>query len=190
MNARLVRRLLVAGTAALSCLAASAQPHMRPGLWEETVQLKSDNAQMNAAMAQMKEKMASMPPEQRAAMEKMMESHGMGMTPGGAPNTVRVCITKEQIDRGFTPDRDGRCSRVNVTTSGNVTKFDFTCASPHANVAGHGTFTAMGDSAFAVSTAADSTSQGTTTHIQTDVGGKFVSSNCGDVKPMEVPPAK
>ena len=188
MNAR--HRLLVAGVAALSCGSVLAQPHMRPGLWEETIQLKSDNAQMNAAMAQMKEKMASMPPEQRAAMEKMMESHGMGMTPGGAPNTVRVCITKEQIDRGFTPDRDGRCSRVNVTTSGNVTKFDFSCASAHNNVTGHGTFTAMGDSAFAVNTVAESTSQNTTTHVQTDVGGKFVSSDCGDVKPMATSPAK
>ena len=188
MNAR--PRFLAAAAALASASVLAQQPHVRPGLWEETVQVKTDNAQANAAMEQMKEKLASMPPDQRAAIEKMMASHGMGMTPGGAPNTVRVCITKEQVDRGFTPDRDGRCTRVNVTTSGNVTKFDFSCASTHTNVTGHGTFTAMGDSAFAVSTVADSTGQSATTHIQSDVAGKFVSSNCGDVKPMEVPPAK
>jgi hypothetical protein len=188
MNAR--RRLVAAGIATLAGASALAQPHMRPGLWEETVAIKTDNPQANAAMEQMKAKLASMPPDQRAAIEKMMASHGMGTTPGGAPNTVRVCLTKEQIDRGFTPDRDGRCSRVNVTTSGNVTKFDFTCASTHENVTGHGTMTTMGDSAFAVSTVADTTSQKQAMHIQSDIAGKFVASDCGDVKPMETPPAK
>jgi hypothetical protein len=185
MSTRL--RLLVAGVAALSCTAVLAQPHMRPGLWEETVTIKTDNAQANAAMEQMKEKLASMPPEQRAAIEKMMASHGMGMQPGGAPNAVRVCITKEQIARGFTPDRDGRCSRVNVTTSGNVTKFDFTCASDNRNMTGHGTMTTMGDSAFAVTTIADTTSQKGAMQVQSDIAGKFVSGDCGDVKPMETP---
>ena len=183
-------RLLVAAIGLLSGAAVLAQPKIRPGLWEETIAIKTDNAQANAAMEQMKEKLASMPPEQRAAIEKMMASRGMGMTPGGAPNTVRVCITKEQVDRGFTPDRDGRCSRVNVTTSGNVTKFDFTCASEHNNMTGHGTLTTMGDTGFAVTTVADSTNQKATTHVQSDIGGKFVSSDCGDVKPMVTPPAK
>ena len=141
-------------------------------------------------MEQMKAKLASMPPEQRAAIEKMMASHGVGATPGGAPNVVRVCITKEQVDRGFTPDRDGRCSRVNVSTSGNVTKFDFTCASEHNTMSGHGTLTTMGDSAFAVSTVANTSGQKNAMQVQSDIAGRFVSRDCGDVKPMETPPGK
>jgi len=101
-----------------------------------------------------------------------------------------VCITQAQIDRGFTPDRDKHCSRVNVSTSGNVTKFDFTCNSDQHNVTGHGTFTAMGDTAFAVSTVADTTSQKRSMHVQSDITGKFVAANCGDVEPMETPPAR
>jgi len=183
-------RLLIAGAAALCGSAVLAQPHIRPGLWEETVAIKTDNAQANAAMEQMKARLASMPPEQRAAMEKMMASHGMGTTPGGAPNVMRVCITKEQIDRGFTPDRDQHCSRMNMNTSGNVTAFDFVCNSEQHKVSGHGTFTTMGDTAFAVSTVADTASQKTAMHVQSDISGKFVSANCGDVKPMETPPAR
>src|SRR6516225_5460096 len=84
------RQLLVACAVALPAAAALAQSaHLRPGLWEETVTTKSDNAQMNAAMEQMKQRMAQMSPEQRAAMEKAMAGHGMGMA--GAPNTMRVC---------------------------------------------------------------------------------------------------
>ena len=188
MNTR--SRLLIAGVAALSGAAVLAQPRIRPGLWEETIAMKTDNAQANAAMEQMKARLASMPPEQRAAMEKMMASHGMGAVPGGAPNVVRVCITKEQIDRGFTPDRDGRCSRMNVSTSGNVTSFDFACASDQHNVTGHGTFTAMGDKAFAVNTVADTTGQKMAMKVQSDITGKFVSGDCGDVKPMATPQAR
>jgi Protein of unknown function (DUF3617) len=183
-------RFLVAGLAVLSSAAVLAQPRIRPGLWEETVAMKTDNAQANAAMEQMKARLASMPPEQRAAIEKMMAGRGVGATPGGAPSVMRVCITKEQIDRGFTPDRDKRCSRMNVNTSGNVTTFDFACTSEHHNVTGHGTFTALGDKAFTVTTVADSTSQKVAMQMQSDVTGKFVSSDCGDVKPIEAPPAK
>ncbi len=182
-------RLLFAGVAALSATAVLAQPHVRPGLWEESVAIKTDNAQANAAMEQMRARLASMPPEQRAAIEKMMASHGVGTAPGGSPNVVRVCITKEQIARGFTPDRDKHCQRMNVSNSGNVTTFDFVCNSDNRNVTGHGTFTAVSDTAFAVSTVADTSSQKSAMHVQSDISGKFVSSNCGDVKPMETPPA-
>ena len=188
MNTR--HRLVVAAAALLAVTAALAQPRIRPGLWEESVAIKTDNAQANAAMEQMKARLASMPPEQRAAMEKMMASHGMGAAPGGAANVIRVCITKEQVDRGFTPDRQGHCSRTNVSTSGNVTTFEFACKSDQHNVTGHGTFTAMGDTAFTASTVADTVSPKMTMHVQSDMSGKFVSRDCGDVKPMETPPAR
>ena len=187
MNVR--HRLLVACAVALpATLVLAQQPHIRPGLWEESVSIKTDDPKANAAIEQMKERMASMPPEQRAAMEKMMASHGMGMT--GTPSAMRVCITKEQIARGFHPEDHGHCSRANVATSGSVTKFDFACQSEHSNVTGHGTFTEMGDTAFAVNSVADTVSDKRTMHIQSDMTGKFVSSDCGDVKPMEPPPAK
>ncbi|HEY9027051.1 MAG TPA: DUF3617 domain-containing protein [Burkholderiaceae bacterium] len=189
MNVRL--RLLAACVAALPAAAAFAQqPHIRPGLWEETVSVKSDNAQMNAAMEQMKQRMAAMTPEQRAAMEKAMAGRGVGMNPG-APNTMRVCVTKEQIARGFRPEERGHCQRTNISTSGNVTKFEFACQSERGgSINGKGVYTELSDTAFTVSTAADMVNPKMTMHIQNDMTGKFISSDCGDVKPAELPPAK
>ena len=189
MNAR--HRLLIACAVALPAAAALAQqPHIRPGLWEETIQIKTDNPQMNAAMEQMKQRMASMTPEQRAAMEKAMAGHGAAFNPG-APNTMRVCITKEQIARGFHPEQKGHCSRSNVSTSGNVTKFDFACQSERgSDISGHGVYTELGDTAFSATTTADIASAKTNMHMQNDMSGKFISSDCGDVKPIEPPPAK
>ena len=187
MNTRL--RLLVAGAAALAGSLAQAEPHLRPGLWEEAVTVKSDNAQANAAMEQMKARMAAMPPDQREAMEKMMASHGIGMA-AGAPNTVRICVTKEQADRGFKPEDNGHCTRSNVRTSGSTTSFDFACKSEHSSVTGQGSFTAQGDSAFTAATTADNVSPKMAMHIQSEIAGRFVSADCGDVKPMQTSPAK
>jgi hypothetical protein len=186
MNARL--RLSVACAAALLGAAAQAQSHLKPGLWQETVTSKTDNAQANAAMEQMKQRLAAMSPEQRAAMEKMMGGHAL---PGsGAPNVIRVCITAEQAQRNFAPDHNGHCTRNNVNTSGNTTQFDMSCVMAHGTMTGHGAFTNMGDSAFAITSTADVVDTKMTMHIQSDIAGKFISSDCGDVKPYVAPPAK
>lgn len=188
MNAR--HHLLVACALALPGAAALAEPHLRPGLWEQTVDVKSDDPKQQAAMEQMKqmrERMASMPPEQRAMMEKMMSSHGVAM--GAAGNSIRVCITKEQADRGFTPQDNGHCSRSNVSSSGNTTRFDFACKSEHAETTGHGVFVASGDSAFTATAATDIVTQRGKSHMDSQIAGKFISTDCGDVKPV-TPPAK
>ena len=187
MNVR--QSLLVACVLALSGAAANAQqPHMRPGLWEETIKFKTDDPRANAAMEQMQQRLAAMPPEQRAQMEKMMAGHGMGM--GADGSTMRVCVTKEQIARGFHPEDKGHCSRSNVSTSGNVTKFDFACQSERSTVTGHGAFTEMGDTAFNVVSSTEMVSEKRTMHMQSEINGKFVAGDCGDVKPIEPPPAK
>jgi hypothetical protein len=186
MNARL--RLAAVLAIALPGLAVQAQSHLRAGLWEEKISAKTDNAQMNAAQEQMKERLAAMTPEQRAAMEKAMSAHGMAMGAPGGPTALRVCITKEQAERDFTPDSNGHCTRTDVVRSGNTTRFNFACGNGKTTINGDGVFTQMGDSAFAVSTNADTTMHGGPTHIHSEIAGKFVSSDCGNVKPVVTPP--
>ena len=181
MNAR--QSLLAAGIVALlGATAAHAQGHIKPGLWENTITMKSDNP----AMEQMKARMAAMSPEQRAQMEKLIP----GMAPGGAPNSIRVCITKEQAAREMTPDNDGRCTRTNVVHSGDTTQFDFVCKSARSDVSGHGSFTRISDNAYTATSTAAMVTKSTTTHMTSDISSKFISSDCGDVKPIETPPAK
>lgn len=176
MNARL--RLLLACSAALLGTAAQAQEHIKPGLWESTVAMKSDNP----AFEQMKARLAAMPPEQRAAMAKMIP----GMALGDAPSSVRVCITPEQAARAASPDSDGRCARTNVVKSGNTTSFDIACKS----MTGHGTMTRISDNEYTSSTTSEMTHGNQTTHMQTQSTSRFISGDCGDVKPLQTTPAK
>jgi hypothetical protein len=181
MNAR--QSLLAAcSVALLGATAAQAQGHIKPGLWENTITMKSDNP----AMEQMKARMAAMSPEQRAQMEKLIP----GMAPGGAPNSIRVCITKEQAARDITPDNNGRCSRTNVVRSGDTTQFDFACKSARSDVSGHGSFTRISDNAYTATSTAAMVTKSTTTHMTSDITSKFISSDCGDVKPIEPTPAR
>lgn len=187
-RACVLSRACLAGIAlAGAALAAQAQTQVLPGLWEQTMTTKTDNAQMNAAMAQMQERLAAMPPEQRKAMEQMMASHGVGAA--SAPQAMRVCLTREQVEHELVPDGDnGRCTRKNVERSGNTTKFSFVCEG-RAQVSGQGVYTVVGPKSFTVATDADMTVQGKPSHIHADLAGRFVSSDCGDVKPMQPPPA-
>lgn len=177
MNARL--RLLAACSAALLGTAAHAQDHIKPGLWESTVSMKSDNP----AFEQMKARLAAMPPEQRAAMAKMIP----GMATGDAPSSIRVCITPEQAARAASPDSaDGRCARTNLVRSGNTTTFDIACKS----MTGHGTMTRISDNEYTSSATTEMTHGTQVTHMQTQSTSKFISSDCGDVKPIQTTPAK
>jgi hypothetical protein len=181
-------RLSAALVLMLPALAAQAAGHIKPGLWEQTMEVKSDNPQANAAMAQMKERLAAMSPAQREAMEKAMAGRGVNM--GGAPNTMRVCITKEQAERDVTPDRNGHCQRTDVVRSGNTVRFSFACTTERSSVTGKGVFTQVSDSAYTVATDADMALHGAPSHVHTDIAARFVSGDCGGVKPVEAPPAR
>ena len=76
------RNLLVA--LVLGALAQLAQSQVtKAGLWEVFGKL-GGSAEIDTAMAQMQQQMASMPPEQRKQMEAMMAKRGVNMssTPG------------------------------------------------------------------------------------------------------------
>jgi hypothetical protein len=186
MNVRHCRRpALVAAGLAFAC-AAQADTHLSPGLWEQQVTMKSDNAQMEASMAKMKEQMAGLSPEQRAMVEKMMASKGVSM--GASGNTFRVCMTKEQVERDAMPQRDGQCSQQELTRSGSTMKYRFTCQGGHDGpVSGSGEFTLNGSTGYTGHTLTTMTVQGKPTQVQSDVVGKWLGSDCGDIKPLQVP---
>ena len=92
-------RPLLAVAALAWPLVASAQtpPKMRPGLWEHGFSMASQSGELEAAMKQMQQQMASLPPDQRKMMQDMMAKQGVGIGPGG--NTVKLCLSKEDAER-------------------------------------------------------------------------------------------
>jgi Protein of unknown function (DUF3617) len=172
--------------ACLLATAATAQAQkLTPGLWENTISMKGGDNRMEAAMARMQEELAKMPPEQRKQMEAMMASRGMAMGgAGGAPNAVRVCISKEQAERNELPTgNDGRCTRDSLERSASTLKFKVTCTDPVGS--GEGTFNFSSDKAYSGSMVMNVTRDGRAMRMEIQQQGKWLGADCGALKPRQ-----
>ena len=175
---------LAAGTFAFS---ASAQ-NLKPGLWEITNKMQSASGEMEKAMADAQREMASMPPEQRKQMEAMMAKQGVKMGAGGPGGTsTRVCMTKEMVERNEVPTQQGDCKTSKQQRSGNTIKMAWSCTNPPSSGEGH--YTIVSPEAYTMKMTMRSAMQGKAETMNMDASGKWLASDCGNIKPM-APPTK
>ncbi|MES2944865.1 MAG: DUF3617 domain-containing protein [Pseudomonadota bacterium] len=169
----------------LTALPASAQS-MKPGLWEVTSKM-GGNPEMDKAMAQMQQQMASMPPEQRKMMEDMLAKQGVGsMGAGGGGFMAKICISKEMAERNQVPvQQQGDCKTTISDKTATGMKMAFTCTNPPSS--GEGQFIFTSDSAYSMKMKVNSQVQGKAQTTTVDGTGKFVAADCGNIKPMAVP---
>ncbi|MES2150226.1 MAG: DUF3617 domain-containing protein [Pseudomonadota bacterium] len=183
MNLRLTAPAVLA---LLLALPASAQ-NMKPGLWELNSKMQSGNGQLEQAMAEMQKQMASMPPEQRKMMEGMMAKQGVSM--GGGGMLAKVCVTKEMVAQSKVPMQTrGNCTHTHSPVVGNSMKMSFSCTDPVSN--GEGQVTFSGDNSYTMNMKMMSTVKGKPESVTIDATGRWLGSDCGDVKPVAMPPAK
>ena len=174
---------LVAGSFAVS---AQAQ-NLRPGLWEITNKMQG-SAEMDKAAAQMQQQLAKVPPEQRKMMEEMMAKQGVQMGTGGPGGmSARTCMTKEMVERDEIPAQQGDCRTTKQQRSGSTIRMAFTCTNPPSS--GEGQFTIVSPEAYTMKMTVQSTVQGKPETMNMDGSGKWLSADCGNVKPAR-PPAK
>lgn len=158
---------------------------IRPGLWEMQHKV-GGNPQMDQAMAQMQKQMAAMPLAQRKQMEAMMGQQGVSMpTPGtGGGMAMKVCITPEMAARSELPSQqEGQCTSTVPARSGNTLKMAFTCQNPPSS--GEGTYTFNGDTAYSMKMVVNTTRKGKPESMTMDGQGKWLSADCGTVKPLK-----
>jgi len=178
---------LVALAAGAFAVTASAQ-NLKPGLWEVTNKMQSASGEMEKQMAQAQQQMANMPPEQRKMMQEMMAKHGVQMGAGGSGGmVVKTCMTKEMVERNEIPAQKGDCKTTKQQRTGNTIKVAFTCTNPPSN--GEGQFTIVNPEAYTMHMTVNNTVQGKPETMNMDMAGKWVSADCGSIKPM-APPTK
>ena len=161
---------------------ASAQ-NLKPGLWEVTNTMKSSSGEMEKAQAQAQAQMKSMSPEQRKMMDEAMAKHGVKMGAGGPGGTsVRMCMTKEMVERNEIPAQKGDCKTTRQQRSGNTIKMAYTCTNPPSS--GEGEYTVVSPEAYTTKMTMRSTSQGKPETINMSGSGKWISADCGNIKPV------
>ncbi len=181
-------RLLPLTLCLLGAASAAHAQKLTPGLWENTITLKSGDGRMDAAMVRMQEELAKMPPEQRKQMEAMMANRGVAMGgtggAGGTPNAIRICMSKEQAERNDVPQgNDSRCKRDTLERSGSRLKFKVTCTEPPGT--GEGTFNFTSDKAYSGNMVMNVTREGQAMRMEIQQEGKWLSADCGTLKPKQ-----
>lgn len=124
------RIVLPVALAAVVAAGANAQMVQRkPGLWE--VQMSASGAGIGA-MPNMNERMAQMPPEQRAQMEAYMKQRGMSF--GANSMTTRYCLTPQDVseekasaDSFLKGKGKDNCKSRTIARSATEVKFSAVC---------------------------------------------------------------
>jgi hypothetical protein len=177
-----LRSFLSAACAAMafSSFAAGAAG-MAPGLWEQNMKFKSQSGEMEKSMADMQAQMAALPPDQRKMAEQMMAKRGMSF--GAQGTTVQVCVTKEQAERMEPlPMSKEECKQDVVSRSSSSMKVKWVCSGKDPSK-GEGEIHFSSDKAFAGHAAVDSVRNGKPDHMEVESIGKWLSADCGAVKP-------
>lgn len=168
----------VAAGVLMSGLANAQTENLRPGLWEHSMTMKNSGGQVAAAMAQMQQQMAAMPADQRKMIEKMMADKGVGFSPAG--NTVKVCMTKEDVERDSLPPQKD-CTQ-NVKRSGNTWQVSFQCkGNPPSS--GEGVVRMLSPTAYDGEFTLDTVVNGKPERMQMSQHGKWLASDCGSLQP-------
>jgi len=173
-----LKHLTLIGLLALAPLASFADEitplNVKPGLWEDTV-----TTQANGMMATIPDDvLAKMPPERRAQMEAMMKS-------AMAPHTVRTCVTPDQIKNGrFYQDRaNSACQRTITSSTSDSIAFHMECNTGRSKTVADGHFQAVDSGTLKGEiTGTTTTAEGRTIPSKTTFSGKWLSSDCGNVK--------
>ena len=166
---------------AMAAGVAGAQT-MKPGLWEINNKMQTNSGQMEQAMSQMQQQLASMPPEQRKMVQDMMAKQGVGVGGGGGAVSIKACITKEMIERNMVPTQQGDCKSSNSPRTGNSMKVSFTCTNPPST--GEGEITFGGPESYTMKMLVNTNVQGRPEKISMDASGKWMGADCGTIKPF------
>lgn len=170
---------------------ASAQT-MKPGLWEIATQMQGGSGEMADAMAKAQKSMESLPPEQRKMMQDMMAKRGIQMGAGnGGGMTVKICMTQEMVDRNEVASRQSggtdqhECTHTNSPRTGNTMQFSFVCTKPPSS--GQGQVIFSSPEAYTMKMTSSTTVQGNPQKVDMQTSGHWLGSDCGTVKPFEMP---
>ena len=205
MNNKIILSIVLVSVLQWSAQAESIKVDMSPGLWENNMTwdgegMKELQAQqteeMKAAMAQMKEQFATMPPEQRKQMEAIMAQSGLQMNDDGvnfnndqvqvssSGTKVKSCITQAEIDRGEFPDNAEGCQSTIQKISATRFKATFICAGAEQST-GESEVTFHSPKHYSGSGKMTTQFEGKPRVMTFKMEGTWLGSDCGSVAPME-----
>jgi hypothetical protein len=120
-----INRLLLTLSLLPAVCFAQTMP-VKPGLWEHSVELKSESGKLENMLETARAQIALMPPAQRQMMENMMAQQGLKLDL--ANQSFQNCITEEDASDGeFAFSEDSGCEKSDSRSDGSTTHISFVC---------------------------------------------------------------
>jgi len=162
---------------ALSAVAANsfAQPVLKPGLWEHKFEVTSQSGRVEAALAQAKQMLAALPPEQRQMIERQMAASGLSIDLENY--TAKVCVTEEQAALNQFPEPSDNCTQSITEQSGNLFKIEFSCAG-NPPITGEGEMRVINDKQYQGTMTIHTSVAGEDDKMQASQSGTWLATDC------------
>ena len=123
-------------------------------------------------------------PETRKRVGAMMKQQGIDMGGTGGPN--KVCYSKEMIERGRWAEQQNDCKTDFSSRSSSSWKWHSSCPKLGSESDGEATFS--GNENYVIKTSSVSKLGGTSRTSHMTITGKWMSTECGDLKPLDLKP--
>jgi hypothetical protein len=180
---RIVPAVALALALALAATANAQTIQRKPGLWEVE---RSGSGPGMGNMPNMQERLAHMPPEQRAQYEAYMKQHGMSF--GANSMTMRYCLTpqdvrdeKESADAYLNKGKDREnCKSKTTARSATEVRFSSVCKDPDGDTREvDGRIYDLSPEHFAMEMTSRSKAHG---EMKMQQKARWVSADCGNLK--------
>lgn len=183
---------LFLGTACLFQLQsaqAADTPPMKAGLWEFTQgERKLDGQPMPDVSSQMAEQLKNMPPAIRQKIEAQMKANGVQMGGAGGNTAYRMCISADMLSKNMWQKNDGNCTSESMSHSGNTWRWKVKCTEPQGE--GEGSSTFSGSDSFTTKMHMTMLQEGKKQTMDMSSSAKWLSTDCGGIKPLGMPAKK
>ena len=185
-----MKSILILSAALLTSLTTWAADDIKPfdgkpGLWETTSTTEMSGMPSTPAVPQIPpEQLAKMTPQQRAQVEAMIKSR-MGAA-SGAPqsNTSKVCLTSDSFKNALAMNQNREnCTNKLTASSSSSQTIHMECTQGKTNMTGDMTVERL-DAEHAKGNMVMKASGEAAINIKTSFSTKWLSPDCGDVKPL------
>jgi hypothetical protein len=169
--------LMLASALSAPGFAAPAQPGapIKTGLWQIQTEREANGQKLPDASDRMKD----MSPERRARFEAMLKQRGVAA--GGAGGT-QVCYTREMLERSPWADQQGGCKVSFSHRDASSWKWHATCQQFATESDGEVVFQSR--ESYTVKVDSVSKMGGKVRNSRITMTAKWVSADCGAVKPL------
>lgn len=184
MHGSILRTVFSTFVVAAAALAGQAQttpptPPLKPGLWDVHIEREVNGQKQPDAS----ERLKNLPPEKRAQYEAMMKKNGLATGAGG---NNQICYSRESLSRSPWTEAQTDCKVTYATRTTTAWKWHSSCAKMNVEADGEASFPNSENYTMVSSSVVNVGS--TPRNSRTTITGKWMGSDCGDVKPFDAKP--